>query len=108
MLDSFKVDVTNVLSSRPWQLSDSTGVPITKFDTAELELIGAFLWCTRLGKGISPHRDAAFTLMSKIEEEMGANFLSDAAADVDLHVTVNNNLGQQIGRYHQSDVEFEV
>ena len=97
-----------VLSSRPWLADQDSGFKIEELDVSELKLISAFLWCTRLGQGISPYRDAAFTLMTKIEEVLGDDFIENAAIDVDLQVCVMDYQGNQIDRHSNANIEFEV
>jgi hypothetical protein len=73
-----------------------------------VQLISAFLWATRLGKGVSPYRDAAFSLMTKIEEQYGDQFMEHAAIDVDLVVDIidsNGNTERSVGQHF---VEFVV
>lgn len=85
------------LTSRPEE--EETGLAIQALDEAELELIAAFVWNTRLGQGISKYRDAAFTLMEKLEAVGGDDFLEEAAKNVDLRIDVmdyNGHLVQSI------------
>lgn len=98
----------NVISSRPWLAEQNSGFKIEELDVDELKLISSFLWCCRLGHGISPYRDAAFTLMTKIEEVLGDDFIEEAAADVDLQVCVMDYQGNQIDRHSSANIEFEV
>lgn len=77
------------ITSRP-EIEEEPGVALEWLSHAELELIAAYLWPTRLGTGISQYRDAAFTLMEKIVSAKGNHFLSDAAMNVDLYVVDKN------------------
>lgn len=92
-----------ILKSRP----DEVSLSLEGITEEELELISAFLWITRLGKGVSVHRDAAFSLMTKIEELKGDKFMEHAALDVDMKVDVidsNGNVERSIG-YHFLEID---
>lgn len=92
------------MSSRP---AAEEGLAVDGLSIHELELIAAFLWITRLGSGISVHRDAAFSLMTKIEQLMGLNFMQDAAIDVDMKINIldlNGNIDRSVG-YHFSEID---
>jgi hypothetical protein len=95
------------LSSRP-EAEEEPGLALSWLTDEELELISAFLYPTRLGKGISPYRDAAFTLMEKIEAVKGSQFLADAAMNVSLMVDVLDDQGIVIQTLSQDTVEFAV
>lgn len=95
------------LSSRP-EVEEEPGLAIGWLTNEELELICAFLYPTRLGKGISPYRDAAFTLMEKIEALKGSPFIDTAAANVNLMIDVLDNHGIVIQTLTQDGVEFTV
>jgi hypothetical protein len=90
-------------SSRPDEVS---GLTLASLGTAELELISSFLWSTRLGNGVSPHRDAAYSLMCKIEELMGEDFIEFAASSVCLEIDVMDHSGNLVNTLQQSEVEF--
>jgi hypothetical protein len=89
-----------ILSSRPDEGSDELALVTLSFE--ELQLVGAFLWVTRLGKSVSPYSDAAFTLMDKIEELMGNDFLEHAGIDVDMKVDIldqQGNIERSVGAH---------
>ncbi len=98
--------MSKIISSRPGE--ESTGLAIDSLSIAELELIGAYLWCTRLGKGISPYRDAAYTLMNKINDLMGDDFLEHAAINVDMVVDIIDSNGTVTRSVGQHFVEIDV
>lgn len=97
--------IRKILSSRPDPEED---LSLNKLTVEEVQLISAFLWTTRLGSGVSPHRDAAFSLMTKIEERYGDQFTEHSAIDVDLVVHImdqNGNTERSVGHHF---VEFDV
>ncbi len=61
-------------------------------DSAELELISSFVYNTRLGQR-SQYSAAALTLLRKIAETFGDDFVDNAAQNVDLHVTIEDDQG---------------
>ena len=86
-----------ILSSRPGEEEE---LNIESFSLHELELIAALLWPCRLGQNVSPYRDAAFTLMTKIEDYMGDKFMEDSAIDVDMKIDImdpNGNVERSVG-----------
>lgn len=97
-----------IISSRPWLADEDSGMKLEEMDFNELKLIASFLWTTRLGAGMSPYRDAAFTLMQKIEALLGDDFMEEAATDVDLHICIMDASGYQVDRVPASTVEFDV
>lgn len=95
--------IRKILSSRP----EEEELTIESLSIEEAQLIAAFLWSTRLGAG-TPYRDAAFSLMTKIEEQYGDQFTEHAAIDVDLVVDIidsNGNTERSVGHHF---VEFDV
>lgn len=94
-----------ILSSRPD--ANQGELALATLSTEELELISAFLWVTRLGANVSRHRDAAFTLMSKIEELKGDKFLEHSGIDVDMKVDIidsNGAVERSVG-YHWIEID---
>lgn len=93
-----------ILKSRP---DPEHSLSLQGMTDEELELISAFLWVTRLGRHVSPHRDAAFSLMTKIEELKGDKFMEHAALDVDMKVDIidsNGNVDRSVG-YHFIEID---
>lgn len=85
-----------IMSSRP----DDSGLDVAELTLDELELISAFLYITRLGHNVSPYRDAAASLLEKIAEMLGDDFISDASDNVDLvmHIVdANGNVDRSVG-----------
>jgi hypothetical protein len=85
-----------IMSSRP----EDVGLPLDGLTIPELQLITAFLYVTRFKSGVSLHQDAAFSLLTKIEELMGDKFVADAAVDVDMKVDIldpHGNIERSIG-----------
>lgn len=95
-----------ILSSRP---DEGTGkLDLQTLSREELQLISSFLWITRLGKGVSPYRDAAFTLMDKIEKLMGEDFTEHSAIDVDMKADIldqQGNIERSVG-YHWLEIDI--
>lgn len=100
--------MSRYLSSRPDDGEDDDKIVLDDLDFEELQLISAFLWSTKLGRGVSPYRDAAFTLMTKIEDMMGQDFIQESSEDVDLQIAIVDSAGNQIDRVSATNVEFEV
>ena len=94
------------LTSRPDE--EESTIALAALSDAELELMAAFLCCTRLGHNISPYRDAAFELIKKIEELRGDDFLDHASSNVDLTVDVMDQHGSLIETLSQDSLEFVV
>jgi len=69
-----------------------TGNITLQLDSAELELIAALIYHTRLGQR-TPYSVAAYTLLSKVTDTFGDDFCDDAAASVDLQVTIEDDQG---------------
>lgn len=93
-----------ILKSRP----DEEVLALESLSEDELKLISSFLWVTRLGRNVSPYRDAAFSLMTKIEELKGDKFMEHAAIDVDMKVDIidsNGNVDRSVGYYF---IEIDV
>jgi hypothetical protein len=75
----------------------------------ELELIASLLYITRLGKGVSPYRDAAGTLMEKIEEYVGDDdFTEDSNATVMPMFAQLDNNGIEIDAFTSDFIEIIV
>ena len=94
------------MSSRPDD--DDASFSLEELNHDELCLISAFLYQTKLGSGISSYRDAAFSLLDKISDIMGDDFVADAADDVDMQIVIQDSAGNMIDRVAASNVEFEV
>jgi hypothetical protein len=95
-----------IISSRPG--SEAVDLELNSLSIAELQLIGAYLWVTRLGRGVTPYRDAAFTLMTKINNLMGDDFLEHAAIDVDMVVDIIDSNGAVTRSVGQHFVEIDL
>jgi hypothetical protein len=71
---------------------------LSSISETELELISAFLWVTRLGPHL--YGAAANSLMTKIEDLKGTQFMHNSAVDVDLKVDIldpNGNVERSVG-----------
>lgn len=64
-------------------------------DEKELELVAALIYQTRLGQR-TPYSVAAYTLISKISDVYGDDFLDDSAKAVDLQVTIEDDTGSVV------------
>lgn len=92
-----------ILKSRP----DEEVLALQRLTNEELQLISSFLWVTRLSRNVSPYRDAAFSLMTKIEELKGDKFMEHAAIDVDMVIDVTDgqgNVDRSVG-YHFIEID---
>ncbi len=89
-------------------LSEDDAISLDAFTIEELELIAAFIFRTKLGANISAHRDAAYTLLAKLEDFFGEDHISDHVDNVNAHVEffdMNRNL---LISANLDDVEFDV
>lgn len=82
--------MTKTIASRP--LSTAGGG--VNFNTDELQLIAALLYCTKLGFG-SKYKEAAKTILDKIET-IDPDFAESAATIVDPHIEVLDSTGYPI------------
>lgn len=98
------------LSSRETPAREDTLADLTR---EELELVAALLYNCKMGRGVSPWRDAVFTLSVKLNE-LGterygtADFAAQAAGLVDPRVVVLDAHGSVVVRIGSSDFELEV
>jgi len=83
------------IQSRPDEDSDTviigTGGSQLNLTDEQLELIAALVSSCRLGKGT--YANAAFEIITQIEDVYGSDFLGDAYDTVDPHVTVEDDRG---------------
>lgn len=93
-----------IISSRP----DDSGLEINTLTFDELELISAFLYCTRLGSGVSPYRDAAYSLMEKIVDMLGDQFMADASSNVDMVFDIIDTNGTVTRSVGHDFIEIDV
>lgn len=93
-----------IMKSRP----ESESLVLAALSNEELELISSFLWVTRLDNGISKHRDAALSLIIKIEKLKGDDFAEFAAQAVDFTVDVIDYNGNVVQSVSYSQLEFDV
>lgn len=99
--------IRKILKSRP-DPEPAEGVDVNMLSVEEAQLVAAFLYQTKLGMNVSPYRDAAFTLLGKIEDLYGIDFTGQAASDVDMTINLldyNMNVVQSVPG---SQVEFDV
>jgi hypothetical protein len=94
------------LTSRPDEEESTFALEALSDD--ELELIAAFLNCTRLGHHVSPYRDAAFELINKLTDMRGDDFFADAAINVDLHIDVMDSSGHLLDTISHENLEIVV
>ena len=95
------------ICSRPQEDTLGEGQFTLKVDMAELELIGALVYVTRLGRG-APYKEAAYKLMTALEDEFGVDFTEDAANSVNLHVSKVDDCDTVIEQFHHSEIVLEV
>jgi hypothetical protein len=95
-----------IISSRPG--SEAVDLELNSLSIAEIELISAYLWCTRMGRAVSPYRDAAYTLGLKIEALMGDGFMENSAINVDMVVDIIDSNGSVTRSVGQHFVEIDV
>ena len=94
------------LQSRPEEEPAGTGPYALRMEYEELQYIGALLYITRLGQG--PYKDAAFKLLSTLEEALGDEFIEEAAEQVDLSISVVDDDDAIKEQHHCSCICIEV
>lgn len=95
-----------IISSRPEEID--TALSLEKLTEDEIKLISALLYTVRLGHNISPFRDAAFTLITKIDDIYGSDFMEQASEDVDFKICVMDGSGNIEQTVSHTFVEIEV
>ena len=99
--------MTKIVSRPAEGTSIGSGAYTLKVDMEELQLIGALVSITRLGHG-SPYRDAAFKLMTSLEDEFGVDFTEDSSDAVDLSVSHVDDCDTILEQFHHSEIVLEV
>jgi hypothetical protein len=85
------------IKSRPGVDADDdlvigNGLHRLQLDDYQLELVAALVYQCRLGQR-TPYSVAAAELGDLIESRMGSDFADNASNNVDLHVTIEDDLG---------------
>lgn len=78
------------------------------FSETELELIGLFVVNTNLGRGITPHRDAAFTLLEKLIYFFGEDELDERVGEINMTVQVQDQNTNVIDSISINRVAFDI
>lgn len=95
------------ISSRPASTNAVSSSPLLDLTLEELEYIGALLYITRLGKGT--YANAAYTLLTRLEDALGEDFSQVAAGKVDAYFSVLEADGCSIEIQHPaSNICIEV
>lgn len=93
------------ISSRP---GEESVLALDDLVPAELELITALLCNVKLGRGW-PYRDAALSILTKIEKySADPNFLTNASDAVDVSVNVLDGAGQPLFTFDNAHFEIIV
>lgn len=92
--------------SRPEGQVYGEGAYSIAVDIEELELIAAFLYVTRLGKGT--YKAAAYKLMTTVESIFDDGFLELSSDSIDLHVSQIDARDTIIEQFDNSEIIFEV
>lgn len=95
--------MTRVISSRPDEEEGTLSLHALSDD--ELELIAALICTVRLGRG-NKYREAAFDLITKIENIRDNRFLNQACDLVDYHVEIKDNRGNTIDKVSHDFLEI--
>ena len=75
----------------------------------EIELIAALLYNTKLGHGVSPYRDAAYGLITKIDAYMNDDGFGElAAGNVGVQINVLDDNMYVIAALDNQHFEIEV
>ena len=89
-------------------MPESSVLSLTGFTETELELIGVFIYNTKLGQNISPHRDATYTILCKLEEYFGINQLQNRVNDVNMRVQSYDPNYVLLSDVEVQDAEFDI
>jgi len=92
--------------SRPEDMPVGQGDFLVKMTLEQLQYIGAMLYNTRLGDGT--YKDAAFELVGVMDDLFGDSFIQEASEAVDFSITIEDNRGNPVAEYHNSDICIEV
>ena len=93
--------------SRPDEQTFGAGAFAMRMSFEELEFIAGILHVTRLGT--AQYQNAAYTLMTTIEDLFGSDFTTDSAAKINLHVSHVGDDGFTIlNQFSGADVILEV
>jgi len=97
-----------ILSSRPEETEDTVGSGpyLMRMEIEELQLLATFLWVTRLGKG--PYKEAAFNLMNNIDALMGDDFMQEASEDVNMSISIVDDMDQVQSSHSYHEICIEV
>lgn len=78
------------------------------FSETELELIGLFIVNTNLGRGITPHRDAAFTILEKLIYFFGEEELDERIDEINMAVQVQDQNCNVVDSISINSVAFDI
>lgn len=92
--------------SRPEDQPAGEGAFTVRMDFEELQYIAALLWNTRLGDGV--YQEAAYKLTETMEELFGDTFTEESSDAVNMSITVEDNRGNAIDQYHNTNIVIEV
>ena len=92
--------------SRPEDMPVGQGEYLVRMDLAQLQFIGAMVYNTRLGPGT--YKEAAYELVTVMDELFGDDFIQDAANTVNMSITVEDNRGNVIAEHSHDNICIEV
>jgi len=97
-----------IISSRP----DESFSAHADFTQAELELMTVLLYNVKLGNGFTEWRDAAFTLINKLDDMafykyQNMDFAADAVAKINMEIHLLDSRGRAAGILNE-DYEIVV
>jgi hypothetical protein len=92
--------------SRPDDQPAGEGAFTLKMDFEELQYIGAMLYNTRLGSSV--YKEAAFKLVTTLDELFGDDFIQDASEAVDMNISIEDDRGNAIALHNNSNFCIEV
>lgn len=92
--------------SRPDDQPAGEGAFTLKMDFEELQYIGAMLYNTRLGSSV--YKEAAFKLVTTLDELFGDDFIQDASEAVDMNISIEDDRGNTIALHNNSNFCIEV
>jgi len=94
--------------SRPEETVIGNGQFTIKLDLEEIQLMCAYLYITRLGDGT--YKQAAYKLMTSLEDTFGSDFFEEACELVDMQISrVDDDDGDTIlEQFDNSSIVLEV
>lgn len=92
--------------SRPNETAVGEGDYLLRMSYEQLQYIGALVYNTRLGDG--KYKEAAYEIVTSLEQLFDDDFIQDASADVNMRITIEDNYGNPVAEHHNDNICIEV